>query len=168
LIIELEELKNSPDKQLEIDFNEYISELDNSVDVTGHLKVKLTLYGVKVVGDVSTSIELTCDRCLNNYEMDINTEINEDYLFGSLVPEGAKEYELKENQFVNELGEQNYIDLTDIVYQSILLEIPPQNLCDIACPGSEEYQILKEETKIDPRLEQFKNISTKQEQDNNN
>jgi uncharacterized protein len=161
LIIELEELKNSPERQLEIDFNEYISELNNSVDVTGHLTVKLMLYGVKIDGEISTELELNCDRCLNNFVRKLSVGIHEDFLFGTLLPEGTKEHELKENEFVNELKGQKFIDITDIIYQSIMLEIPHQALCSENCPGTVEYQKMKEEqnNQIDPRLSKLKDLN---------
>lgn len=159
MLVDLEELKNSPEKQLDLEFNEYIAELNNSVDVTGHVRVQLTLCGVKVKGKVSTDIELTCDRCLNPCTKSITAEFDEDYLFGTLLPDGIKEHELQSNEFVNELNGQTCLDITDIVYQSIILEIPTQNLCSDNCLGNVSYQTSQTEDKTDPRLEKLKDYA---------
>ena len=159
MLVELEELKNSPDKRLDFEFNEYIAELGNTEDVTGNISVELTVYGVKVKGNLSTNISFTCDRCLQTFTKNVNIKLDEDYLFGTLVPDGTKEYELQNNEFVNDLNGQTALDVTDIVYQIITLELPNQNLCSENCQGSDEYKAIKEDEFIDPRLEQFKTLS---------
>lgn len=161
MIVELEELKNSTEKQLDFEFNEYIAELKTNSDVTGKLSVSLQPYGLKVWGHVTADLELECDRCLKKFSRTIQSDIEEEFLFGTLVPEGVKEYEIHNNGFVNELQGEDFLDLTDVVYQSILLELPSQLLCSDDCSGNEAQKIFKEgEIEVlDPRLEQFKNIN---------
>ncbi|MEW5819329.1 MAG: DUF177 domain-containing protein [Cyanobacteriota bacterium] len=159
MLVELEELKNSPEKRLEFDFNEYIAELDNNEDVIGHISVELKPYGIRVKGEVSTNVQLICDRCLQSFENYIKINVNEDFLFGSLIPDGTKEYELQNNEFVNDLNDETSLDLTEIVYQSIILEQPTQNLCSDDCQGTGAPEVFKEEEYLDPRLQQFKNLS---------
>lgn len=158
MLIDLEELNFSPEKRLDIQFNEYIADLNNSVDVIGNTILKLTPYGVNITGTVSTELELICDRCLKVYTKKVTANINEDFVFGTLIPKGTKEYELQAGEFVTDLNGQLTIDLTEIVYQLIVLEIPNQNLCAEDCKGTEELQVIQKETKQDPRLEMFKNL----------
>lgn len=166
MLIELEELKNAPEKLLNLDFNEYIAEIGNSEDVTGNVTVKLTPYGVKVSGKLNTQVELTCDRCLQKFVKPVKAELDEDFLFGTLLPEGTKEYELNTNEFVDDLNGQDAIDVTELVYQTIILEIPTQVLCSESCEGTEDFEIKKEDEIVDPRLEQFKKLSESQKQEN--
>lgn len=159
MIIQLEELKNTPGQKMALEFNEFIAELNNSVDVIGHVMVEMTLYGVKVKGSVSTSLDLTCDRCLKTFPKPINVDFDEDFLYGTLVPDGVKEHELKSGEFVGELRGEEAIDITDIVYQTIVLEEPTQTLCSKTCKGSKELQELLHEETVDPRLQKFKDIN---------
>ena len=158
MLIELEELKFSPEKRLDIQFDEYIADLNNSVDVKGDILATLTPYGVKITGNVSTELELICDRCLNTYTKNVSAVIDEDFVFGNLIPEGTKEYELQTNEFVTDLNGQTNIDLTELIYQTIVLEIPNQNLCTENCKGTEELQAVYDQFKQDPRLEMFKDL----------
>lgn len=162
MILEIEELKNSPDGKLNLEFNEYIADIGNSEDVTGTLCAELTSYGVKIQGNVSTNVELTCDRCLETFTRSVEVEFDEDYVFGTLVPDGVKEYELHNNDYVNDLNDDETIDITDIVYQAILLDYPSQILCSDDCKGNKDTQAVMTEKTIDPRLEQFKLLSESQ------
>ena len=73
------------------------------------------------------------------------------------------EFELKENSFIEDLNGSDEIDITDFVYQSVILHIPNKCVCDINCKGNEKVnQYLKTET-IDPRLEIFKTIKIEKE-----
>lgn len=159
MLVEIEELKKIPEKRLDFEFNEYIAEIGNNEDVVGHISVELAPYGINVKGELSTNLQLVCDRCLQSFSRPIDVKLNEDYLFGTLIPDGVKEYELQNNEFVNELNGQTHLDLTELVYQSVILEIPNQILCSPDCEGTEEYKAVKTEESIDPRLQQFKNLS---------
>jgi len=158
LIIEIEELKNSPDGKLNLEFNEYIPDIGNTEDVTGTICAELTSYGLKIQGNVSTNIDLTCDRCLEKFTRVVEIAIDEDYIFGTLVPQGVKEYELRNN----DLDGDETIDITDLVYQAILLEQPSQILCLDDCKGNKDTQEAMAQISIDPRLEQFKTLSESQ------
>lgn len=60
---------------------------------------------------------------------------------------------------MEELKGSKEIDMTDLIYQSIILNIPTQKLCKKECQGTEEFQRLTVEKSIDPRLQIFKNLS---------
>ena len=49
----------------------------------------------------------------------------------------------------------NEIDIYDLLYQSVILNIPNKKVCGINCSGD---RFLKEESLSDPRLNVFKNI----------
>lgn len=161
MLIEIEDLKNSPEKQVVVDFNEYLAELGNSEDVIGKITVKLMPYGVNIKGNLKTEIDLCCDRCLSSFNYKINTHMNEDFLFDSLVQEGIKEIELHPGDLVNELTDKAVIDLTDIVYQTMILELPTQSLCSENCKGINKDSNLKLEEENNPQLDKLKNYFNK-------
>ena len=162
LKININELQNLPEKQLEFEFNEVIEELESNSPITAILKAKATSYGVSLSGHVKANIKLICDRCLEEYNYHIEVDVNEDFLNDNVVPDNIKEYELKEGQFAEELEGKKEIDITDFVYQTVILEIPFQKLCKQECEGLEEYNKINSETNynnIDERLEVFKSFS---------
>jgi len=65
-------------------------------------------------------------------------DIDEKFVKGKIIEDNIKEYEIKNENFFEELGEVTEIDLTDLIYQNIILNIPIQKLCDLNCKGSEE------------------------------
>jgi len=157
LKVNIEELENMPDRQMILHFDEKI-EISNSVNaVKGDFNVSSTGYVVNVSGNIETDIVLECDRCLRDYSFNIKVDINENFVKGRIIPEEAGEFELKKKNFVEELGDKKEIDITDLVYQTIILEIPNQKLCDINCKGVEGVK--KEQDMKDPRLKIFEDIS---------
>jgi len=161
LIINIDELEVTPDKKLEFVINEHIKELQNESLVVGNITVKATCYGVNVTGHVETDIKLECDRCLKEYTYHIEADIDENFVKGKIFDQSKAEIEIKGENFVEELGDKKEIDLTDLIYQTIILNTPNQKLCDINCAGSEEYRKYIENKPVDPRLQIFKDISDK-------
>ena len=157
--INLDELLNLPDNKITLNFDEKISGLDNDKAVNGVITAYVTSYGVKVEGHVETEMIFECDRCLKKYPYHVFIDIDEKFVKDNFTSTANKELELTEADFTEELNDKNEIDITDLIYQSIILNMPSQQLCDIKCPGTEEYQKLNITEKTDPRLEIFRKIS---------
>ena len=73
----------------------------------------------------------------------------------ALSEDYAQETELKDGQFITDLNGAQEIDIYDLLYQSVILNLPNKKVCGINCNGKE---FLKEEDLTDPRLDVFKNI----------
>ena len=102
-------------------------------------------------------LKLTCDRCLNEYEYDLNTDIEETFAKHSLQDEYSQEFELQRGQFITDLNGEKEIDIYDVLYQSVILALPNKKVCGINCNedmfmSDENYQVQ------DSRMEVFKNI----------
>jgi len=166
LKINITELQNQPEGQMNIVFQEAIKELESEVPIDAVLKLTATTFGVNVSGHVTTELKLACDRCLQEFTFHVDVDVNEDFVSESVVPPDKKEYELKERQFVEELDGKDEIDITDFLYQIVILEIPTQKICKDACKGSEEYQKIISEKYIDERLEVFKSFSENRDKNN--
>jgi len=150
-----------PNATLEKDFNENISDIGNSDVATGHIKVALMPYGADVTGQIETDIKLICDRCLEEFNFHLKADINEKFVKESPVniDKNSKEIELKNEDFAQVLNQEKEIDITDLVYQTIILTLPFKKICRTDCKGIESYIPDIEETDIDPRLEIFKKLS---------
>lgn len=157
--INIKELQNLPEQMMDITFQEKINELENDVPVEAVLNVAITGYGVNIRGHVKTDLKLVCDRCLEEYDYNVDVEVDEDFVNESVVSSDQKEYELTKGQFVEELKGRDELDINDFLYQTIILEIPPKKICKDSCEGSDAYKKINSEKYIDERLEVFKSFS---------
>jgi len=105
----------------------FIKPIEVSLDFTN------TGKGIVVNGIISTSISLTCDRCLEEFEYRIRHEVDVDYHKG-------KEKDLLSPDLDSEGLRRAYyegdrIDLLEEVRQGILLSIPMKPVCTEGCLG---------------------------------
>ena len=109
------------------------------VKVTG----ELTNTGDTILfeGKVSTAVRMSCGRCLKEYTQPLEFGIEEEYAKKGLGKKAQKnEIELGENDFVYEVGSDNKIDLSEVIRQNILIEVPIQPLCE-ECKGKEFKEV---------------------------
>ncbi|WDC84034.1 DUF177 domain-containing protein [Caloramator sp. mosi_1] len=133
-----------------IDFN------NNEYTFEGPIHIKGTLSkiedGVVFKGHILAKVKTVCSRCLDEIVKDLNIEFEEEF---------------RKSQ--DELGYKiidNFIDITKLIEDNILLNVPLKTLCSESCKGlcpvcgtnlnkstcSCDTQI------IDPRLEKLKNF----------
>ncbi len=154
--ISIDKLRN--ENPLNIFFKEEINGINAIKPVTGNLTLTLNSTGVRIKGIISTILKLTCVRCLNTYFFPIKVTINENLIF-NLVTDNAKDRELLKNDFVENIPVDNQIDLSDIIYQSVILTSPTQNICTSDCQGITSGSNSKDS--FDPRLAKLKNLIPK-------
>lgn len=159
LKISVEEINKSPEKRLEINFSDFIEDIDLNDRVRAYLTASATDYDVNIKGNIRADVVLQCDRCLANYVHNIDIKINEDFTNKAVVPENQRDYQLTEGEFVEELDEKREVDVKDLIYQSIVLDLPNKNLCKADCPGFQDILNNKKEEIQDERLEVFKHFS---------
>lgn len=161
--IKISEIENLETKSQNINFSEIYEEFNGDVPVKANLNVELIGSLIKIEGKIDAILKLTCDLCLKEFTKEFNISVEEYFTKYSLNDSYGLEFELKENSFVEDLNGNDEIDITDFVYQSVILHIPNKCVCDINCKGNEKVnQYLKTET-IDPRLEVFKTIKIEKE-----
>lgn len=162
--VSISELDNLKDKSLDINFKEVIEEFNPEAPVTAILKVaSIGNEYINVSGKINACLNLTCDSCLKNFIKNIEIEINETFIKTSLFPEANDEIELKEGSFVEDLNGADEIDITDLIYQSVTLNLPNKLVCDINCIGDENYNKYVKKDTSDPRLDIFKSIKTEKD-----
>lgn len=84
-----------------------------------------------VTGDVQTSVEAECVRCLEPAAYDVDGEI-EGYV--ALNDQAKLPEEVGEDEVI-EYGDDHSIDIAPLIEGAITLELPLQPLCRDDCPG---------------------------------
>jgi len=153
--ISIEELENKPSKTIDFKFCDEISEFECTEPIEADLKIVSLGEFIEITGKIKGKIKLECDLCLEKFDYKFDFKIDEMYAKNSLLDEYGQEIELKNGQFVTDLNGEDEIDIYDLLYQSVILNLPNKKVCGINCKGD---KFLKEENLSDPRLDVFKNI----------
>lgn len=158
-IIAIDDIENAPRKKFRVNFEECISEIKSNEPIKADLE--LTDHGnfIEIKGNVQGSVILECDRCLDEFEYELDFEIDELVAKNTLAEEYGSETELKEGQFITDLRGKD-IDLYDLLYQSVILDLPNKKVCGINCKG-DNFMLDENWTNSqpDPRLAVFKNLN---------
>lgn len=109
--------------------------LENEAD----LSLDFTRIGrsVSMQGDIHIPLTLSCDRCLGEFAADISLEIAQEFapIEEEIPYKKEKEYVLSEEDLRFSYYSGNQIEISQVVYENILLEKPIQFLCDENCRG---------------------------------
>lgn len=153
----IDDIENAPNKCLDIDFDEVIEDIPSKEPVKAHLKIKSLGDFIEITGNVKANLTLECDLCLKEFEYKLDEEIDEMFAKNALQEEYGQETEIKDGQFVTDLEGKNEIDIYDLLYQSVILNIPNKKVCGINC-NKGVFQTDEEFVEEDPRMEVFKHI----------
>ena len=154
-VVSIEDIENSANKTIYCKFEEEIDGINSAGPITADLELKSLGDFIEVKGNVKGVLMLECDLCLKEFEYKLDFDIDETYAKDALMDDYGQETELKEGQFITDLNGEDKIDIYDLLYQSVILNIPNKKVCGINCNGD---KFLKEENLSDPRMDVFKNI----------
>lgn len=153
--ISIQDIEDNKDKTLHFDFDDEIPEIKAGVSASLDF-VSLGEF-IEVKGNVQAKVMLECDLCLEEFEQKLDFELDEMYAKNSLYEEYSQETEIKEGQFVTDLNGANEIDVYDLLYQSVILQLPNKKVCGINC--NEGMFVSDEDMEIhDERMDVFKSI----------
>jgi uncharacterized protein len=179
--ISLDELRTYPQHKAIVDFKENIDELDAVKPVLGEISISLNQSGVRVSGKVQTLLKLSCHRCLRPYFQTMLVELDERFVYASLL-ETPRERELRGgDDFVEVIPKDGIIDISDVIRQAITLATPTYCLCGEECPGlpqkssaadktslaEDKNQGKSQEKRIDPRWKNLKTLFSTDEKGEN-
>ena len=141
--------------------------LARDIDLDGHLsRVGREAF---FKGRVKTSLHLTCSRCLEPFQMEVDAEVSACFLPQPAQAPG-EEMELNPADIEVEYYTENNIDLSQPVYDQILLTLPFVRLCRPDCRGlcprcginrNQEVCQCEEDKPLDPRLAVLKQLKDK-------
>ena len=161
--IKISEIENKETKREKISFSEIYEEFNSDEPITAELEIEIISSIIQIRGKIDANVKLTCDYCLEEFTKKLNIKVNETLERETLKDNYGKEFEITDNKFYQDLNGEDEIDLTDFIYQCIILNIPNRLVCGINCKGSENLQKYLKQDFTDPRLEVFKNIKLEKE-----
>lgn len=163
MIIKIEDIENAPGKKLQINFEDFLNGINSLNPIKADLEITSLGEFIKVSGNLTGEALLECDLCLEPFTYKLDFEIDEIFAKNSLMEEYGSETELKDGQFVTDLKGSKDIDITDLLYQSVILDFPNKKVCGINCKGGDIFIRDKnpQTQEIDPRMEVFKNLNIK-------
>jgi uncharacterized protein len=160
-------VKGSPGTYKEFEFN--FPQLNFSpdltlVDIQGKISISVTEDGVVADGKLSALTQLACSRCLKDYWQPLKFNFTEMF---SAHPAGNPGDELGEQP----LPADRSIDLTPIIRDYAVLDIPIRQLCAEDCKGfcpvcgmnRNQEDCGHRQVSIDPRMAELQKLLEKEE-----
>ena len=89
---------------------------------------------IRVEGRVSTSVKLTCSRCLVEFDLPIDSQFTVYYTKSSGEPLD-EEVELAEHDLISLSYDGEEIDFTHGICEQVVMDIPYKPLCREECKG---------------------------------
>jgi uncharacterized protein len=123
-----------PDDGLDAEFEETVT-FDNVYSPV-RAKLKIQKVGAEVVvnGNIKADIQMQCSRCLKDFKKDISFPV--EAVFHPVEQlEGEEHREIKAEELNMGFYSKDELDLTDLVKEQIMLNLPMKPLCNDFCKG---------------------------------
>jgi len=133
-------LKGPTGTQRRYNLNEDISHLDQELEpirpLVGLVALMRTSQGILVTGRLRTALRVTCRRCLEPCNMEVELDLEEE--FHSVVRIGKAPLDDVPEEDDDEallIDEHHILDLSEVVRQGLWLAGPVEALCRPDCAG---------------------------------
>lgn len=97
--------------------------------VVGDWEIQPETAGLNVKGHMQGVVLIECARCLNDFPMSVDLEIDEHYVFDRYTDPHEREKELHTADFFEVIDEEGELDLKDLAHQFLVLESANQSTC---------------------------------------
>jgi uncharacterized protein len=102
--------------------------------IIGHVRMRRTNQGLLVDGRVDLTVELTCNRCLEQFEQPLHILFTEQFFPTVDVVSGIPLPSFDEDE-IFPIDDHHHVDLTEAIRQHVLLELPMSAICREDCAG---------------------------------
>jgi DUF177 domain-containing protein len=139
LIFNVAQLMKAPvGTSLASDFHEDNVQFDDDIKVigplNGHVRMRRTNQGLLVDGWVELTVELTCNRCLKDFELPMHVNFEEQFYPTYDVVSGLPLAPFDEDE-IFPIDAHHQVDLTEAIRQNLLLALPMVAVCQADCKG---------------------------------
>ena len=100
----------------------------------GHVHMLRTNRGILVEGTIQGALVGQCGRCLRDIRLPVQAQIQEEFVPTVDVVRGTRLLTEEEDEALH-IDEQHILDLSEVIRQALLLEVPLQLLCRPDCAG---------------------------------
>jgi uncharacterized protein len=89
----------------------------------------------RVTGRVETRLQLECGRCLESFEIPIDSPFELRYVPEVVAGAEGEEREVTEDDLTTSFYKEESIDLGELMHEQFVLALPMKPLCSDACKG---------------------------------
>jgi uncharacterized protein len=107
-------------------------EVEGSVE--GRAKLTHINQGVLVQCKLTAEVRLICSRCLNTFLLPVSFTAEEEFVPVSDVPDDLVPSSLEQSEEFT-IDDKHILDLSELIRQYTLLNLPMKPLCRPDCPG---------------------------------
>lgn len=137
-----------------------------------HVQGSLSKVGREIIfkGNVSAEMEMVCSRCLEPLSYPVRAKVVSRYISGQEAGNLDADVELHASDIEVECYSDNWIDLTQAVYDQMMLSLPLVRLCREDCRGicshcgvnrNKQNCECSDQDSVDPRLAVLKTLKDK-------
>lgn len=139
MIFNVAQLMKAPvGTSLVYDFQEDNVQFDDDLKVigplNGYVRMRRTNQGLLVDGWVELTLELTCNRCLKEFELPMHVNFEEQFYPTVDVVSGLPLASFDEDE-IFPIDARHQVDLTEAIRQNLLLALPMVAICQEDCKG---------------------------------
>jgi uncharacterized protein len=121
--------------EIDIPFPELDEHLVLLAPLRGHVHFLRIGVGVLASGTFSTAVELTCMRCLSEFRLPIEFELEEEFTPTIDIVTGIKLPLPPDQDTATLIDEHHILDLSEVVRQDLWLSLPTSPICRPDCKG---------------------------------
>lgn len=108
-------------------------------DIQGNVLFRRTKEGVLGDFDIKGKVKLLCDRCLREFEKEIETKFEQEFILFNIIPKNNYYLDLKNEGFV--INDKFEVKLNETLRQGILISLPMKKICKEKCQGIQYKKI---------------------------
>lgn len=116
-----------------------ITDLDPAITplsaLDGEALMLKTVDGILVSGDLHTSVELSCSRCLDLFAMPVHINFQEEFRPSIDIVTGAKIPVAEGDEVETRIDIHHILDLNEVIRQNLVLSLPMFPICRSKCKG---------------------------------
>ncbi len=119
--------------------SEQVEDLDPELviqePISGQIKFTKIPHGILVTGQLDTVLEVSCNRCLEPFDLPLSFELEEEFHPTTDLVTGAHLPVADEADEATLIDEKHIIDLSEVTRQALLLALPTIPACREGCKG---------------------------------
>ena len=128
-------LKEPTGSNRQYQLDEELSDEGRILDqVKGNIDIIRTHQGLLVTANLAIKSTVSCSRCLEEYATKASLFVEEEFLPAFDINTGRR-IEFDEDQFSGRIDVNHELDLTDVLQQYVIAELPMKPLCRSDCQG---------------------------------